>query len=122
MPHCIIECPADLARIVNFDVLVEAVHDAAEASGLFNKGDVKARLVLANHYRVGGKRAPYVHTSVQLLSGRSELQKKALADAVAKAVCELLPQVDMISVEVRDIEKRFYSNRAAVTDGQSVAS
>ncbi|GDY25015.1 MULTISPECIES: 5-carboxymethyl-2-hydroxymuconate Delta-isomerase [unclassified Agarivorans] len=115
MPHCVIECPADLARIVNFDVLVEAVHDAVEASGLFADGDVKARLVLANHYRVGGKRAPYVHTSVHILSGRSELQKKHLADAVAKAVCELLPSVKMVSVEVRDIAQQYYSNRAAVS-------
>ncbi|MEE1673801.1 5-carboxymethyl-2-hydroxymuconate Delta-isomerase [Agarivorans aestuarii] len=114
MPHCVIECPADLARIVNFDVLVEAVHDAADASGLFSAGDVKARLVLANHYRVGGKRAPYVHTEVQILSGRSELQKKALANDIARAVCELLPRVEMISVEVRDIAVQAYANRASL--------
>jgi 5-carboxymethyl-2-hydroxymuconate isomerase len=114
MPHCVIECPADLARIVNFDVLVEAVHDAAEASGLFSAGDVKARLVLANHYRVGGKRAPYVHINVHILSGRSEFQKQALARDIASAVCALLPQVEMISVEVRDIALHSYANRALI--------
>ncbi len=116
MPHCVIECPADLKFVVDFEQLVSAVYGAAESSNLFGHGDVKARLVLSNYYLVGGVQAPYVHTIVHLLSGRSEVQKKQLADAVTEAVCELLPSVKMISTEVRDIPKLAYSNRHSISE------
>lgn len=115
MPHCVIECPTEIKSLVDFDLLILAVHDAAESSKLFGIGDVKARLVLSEHYVVGGIKAPYVHTLVHLLSGRSEMQKKQLADLVTKAICDLLPNVEMISTEVRDIPRHAYSNRRSIS-------
>ncbi|WP_076409399.1 5-carboxymethyl-2-hydroxymuconate Delta-isomerase [Shewanella sp. UCD-KL12] len=115
MPHCVIECPIELKSVVDFNLLVSAVHEAAVSSNLFEQGDVKARLNVAEYYVVGGIKAPYVHTLVHLLSGRTEAQKKRLADSVTKAVCELLPSVRMVSTEVRDIPKLAYSNRGAIS-------
>jgi 5-carboxymethyl-2-hydroxymuconate isomerase len=114
MPHCVIECPKELKDIISFDVLATAVHDAAESSGLFDKGDVKSRIVTSDHYVVGGKKDSYVHVVTQLLSGRTIEQRKQLSDAIAKVLCELLPDVEMLSVEVREIEKQVYSNRKSV--------
>jgi 5-carboxymethyl-2-hydroxymuconate isomerase len=114
VPHCVIECPQDLSSLVDFDQLVKAIHDTTEASGLFDLGDVKSRLVLSQHYWVGGKRDAYVHVICHILSGRSGEQRKQLGDSLALTLCELLPSVEMLSVEVREIERQVYSNRKAV--------
>lgn len=114
MPHCVIECPASIGAAVDFDLLVKAVHDAADSTGLFTPGDVKSRLTVYQHDLVGGRKDDYVHVTIGLLSGRTEAQKKALSRAVARAVCELLPHVHFISVEVRDFCLETYSNRASL--------
>jgi 5-carboxymethyl-2-hydroxymuconate isomerase len=114
VPHCVIECPAELNILVDFDRLVKAIHDTTEASGLFVIGDVKSRLVLSEHYWVNGQRDMYVHVVCHILSGRTVEQRKALGDALALTLCELLPTVEMLSVEVREIERKIYSNRQAV--------
>lgn len=114
MPHCVIECSKSLSAHVDFSELVKKVHDVTELSGLFSKGDVKARLITAEHYIVGGQVQDYVHVITHILSGRTIDQRKSLADAITLTLCELLPTVKMLSVEVREIEKQVYSNRAVV--------
>lgn len=114
MPHCVIECSASIAELVSLDQLVQDLHDTTEASGLFSKGDVKARLVLSDNYLVGGTKGHYVHIVTHILSGRTLSQRKALSDALVLTLCELLPSVEMLSVEVREIDKNTYSNRKSV--------
>ena len=116
MPHCVIECPKEMNDIISFDVLANAVHDATESSGLFFKGDVKSRIVTSDHFVVGGKRDYYVHVTVHLLSGRTMEQRKKLSDTIAKVLCELLPNVEMLSVETCEIEEKVYSNRNSVSN------
>ncbi len=111
MPHCVIECSADLADIVSFETLVKEVHDVTESSGLFSTGDVKARLVLSDDYWVGGRREHFVHIICHILSGRTVLQRKQLADSIVVTLCGLLPSVEMLSVDVREIDKNTYSNK-----------
>ena len=114
MPHCVIECPIELKGHVCFSDLVKAVHDSAEQTNLFEPGDVKARIVSSENYLVGGQKEHYVHTVVHILAGRKVGQKKLLADSITATLCKLLPDVKMISVEVRDICKATYSNRLSV--------
>lgn len=116
MPHCVIQCPESLSELIDFDVLVKAVHDITEQSGLFSLGDVKSRLVTSTHYLVGGEVQHYLHVVCHILSGRTVLQRKRLADDITTVLCQHLPTVKMISVEVREIEKRVYSNRAAINN------
>lgn len=114
MPHCVIECPASIETVVDLDVLVKAVHDAADSTGLFTLGDVKSRVMVSQHSLVGGRNDDYVHVTIGLLSGRTDGQKSALSRAVVRAVCELLPNVHFISVDVRDFCLETYSNRASL--------
>ena len=114
MPHCVIECSSDLSDLLSFDALVKGIHDTTEASGLFGIGDVKSRLVLSKNYLVGGEKEHYVHIITHILTGRTIFQRKHLADALALTLCELLPTVEMLSVEVREINKEMYSNRKSV--------
>ena len=114
MPHCVIECPENISDLINLDSLVKEVHDATEDSGLFSVGDVKSRIVLSKNYLVGGKKDYYVHIVTHILSGRTQTQRKNLSDRIALRLCELLPTVEMLSVEVREIDKEIYSNRKSV--------
>ncbi|WP_207796593.1 5-carboxymethyl-2-hydroxymuconate Delta-isomerase [Sphingomonas oleivorans] len=109
-----IECPASIEAAVDLDILVKTVHDAADSTGIFTPGDVKSRLKVYQHDMVGGRKDDYVHVTIGLLSGRTDDQKKALSSAVARAVCELLPNVHFISVDVRDFCLETYSNRASL--------
>ncbi len=120
MPHCVIECSSAIENMVELNVLVRSVHDAAESSHLFTAGDVKTRLIVYQYDLVGGKKGDYVHVTIGLLSGRSNAQKKALSSTVAGVICELLPELHFISVDVKDICAETYSNRASFT--QSLAT
>lgn len=122
MPHCVIECPASIAAKTDLDGLVKAVHDAADATGLFAPGDVKSRLTLYRHDMVGGRKDEYVHVTIGLLSGRSDREKKMLADAVVRALCGLLPDVHFVSADVRDFRVETYSNRASLNPGSPGAA
>ena len=114
MPHCIIECPERLNTVIDLNTLVKVVHDVTEDTGLFSAGDVKSRLITTNHFLVGGENDYFIHVSVHILSGRTLTQKKGLSDSLAKVLCELLPSIEMVSVEIRDIEIGSYSNRKSL--------
>lgn len=116
MPHCVIECSDSIGFKIELDRLVRAVHNAAETTRLFTAGDVKARLITYHHDLVGGAKDDYVHVTVGLLSGRSASQKKALSNAIVRAICELLPTVHFISVDVREFCSETYANRATLAE------
>ncbi|OHX12735.1 hypothetical protein BI347_03885 [Chromobacterium sphagni] len=117
MPHCVIECPAELARRQDMKPLMLAVHEAAAASGLFEASDIKVRVLPSEHYLVGGATEPYVHVTSHILAGRSDQQKKRLTEAIARAVCVQLPHVAIVTSEVRDIQRAAYSNRHLIMAG-----
>lgn len=116
MPHCVIETSSELSQIIDFDLLVKEIHDTTQESGLFEDGDTKSRLVISDNYLVGGVKDHFVHIITHILSGRSELQRKKLADSIALKLCDLLPTVEMLSVEVREIDTKMYSNRKSIAN------
>lgn len=111
MPHCLVEGARALEKLLAPDELVTLVHEAAMASGLFKDGEVKVRLSLYDHYSVGGSRDDFVHVIFYLLAGRTDEQKKALSMAVVGLLVERLPDVESISMDVRDIRREAFSNR-----------
>ena len=53
-------------------------------SGLFSEPDIKSRAIALDVFKVGVKPAPraFIHVAIRLLSGRSDEERKQLADAV----------------------------------------
>lgn len=111
MPHCLIEVSADVTGLIDPAELVQLVHDTAHASGLFQPGEIKARLAVYEHHCVGGEPGSFVHPVFYVLAGRSDEQKRALSRAVVRELVERLPQVPAISMDVRDIRRETFSNR-----------
>ena len=112
MPHCIIDCPAALARRVGEQALLAAVHDAIDASGLFKPGDIKARLNAFEHYRCGATQDDFVHVALYLFAGRSAEQQRSLASATLAALVALLPDVEALSMDVREMPRETFVNRS----------
>ncbi|MGE8314560.1 MAG: 5-carboxymethyl-2-hydroxymuconate Delta-isomerase [Pseudomonas putida] len=112
MPHCIIDCPASLAERVGEKTLLAAVHDAIDASGLFKPGDIKARLNTFSHYRCGAGQDDFVHVALYLFAGRSAEQRRSLASAGVAALVGLLPEVEALSMDVREMARESFVNRS----------
>ncbi|KIP97320.1 MULTISPECIES: 5-carboxymethyl-2-hydroxymuconate isomerase [Pseudomonas] len=116
MPHCLVEAPRSLEKTLGGDELVALVHDAAMGTGLFREGEVKVRLSLYDHYSVGGSQGDFLHVIFYLLAGRTDEQKKALSMAIVRSLVERLPEVESISLDVRDMRREAFSNRRSCLD------
>ena len=115
MPHCIIEYSAEIADDVNLDALIEAVHEAALASGLFPEYDIKTRAIGYQHHRTGQTQDSFVHVSVHLLDGRDDAQKSMLSELVLQRIEPMLPWVVSVGVEICDMHRASYRKRVLGT-------
>lgn len=58
--------------------------------------------------------AHFVHVFANIMEGRTQEQKKVLSEKVVRALKELLPAVEIISMNIRDFEKATYCNATIV--------
>ena len=114
MPHCILDCSRTIEKHANCEAIINAVHSAAAGTGLFAEGDVKVRMNLFEHYTAGGTPADFVHTIVYLLAGRTLEQRQNLSSVIVKELKQLLPDVPIISLDIREIDRATYNNRETV--------
>jgi len=112
MPHAVIEFSANLTEVVQATKATAAVHQAMIASGLFAvPADIKTRAYAAQDFLVGElgqQQGSFVHVTISLLEGRTIAQKQALTDLVRNALQQLLPTVEQLSVDIRDMTKDTY--------------
>ena len=114
MPHCILDCSRTIEKHAPLKDIIKAVHAAADGTGLFGRGDVKVRVNLYEHYTVGGTEDDFVHTVAYIMSGRTEEQRRNLSRQILTALKALLPNVRVISIDVREINRATYNNRDTV--------
>ncbi|MFO2463508.1 5-carboxymethyl-2-hydroxymuconate Delta-isomerase [Pseudomonas sp. 15FMM2] len=112
MPHCIIDCSAPLANRVGEQALLAAVHDTLDGFGLFKPGDIKVRLQGFEHYRCGATQDDFIHVALYLFAGRSAEQQRSLASATVAALVQLLPEVEAVSMDVRQMPRETFVNRS----------
>ena len=108
MPHLVIEYSNDIVSEASPEKLIEASWEGAKASNLFEANRIKVRGKEFDNYLVGGVKAPFVHTTVYLISGRSLEQKKDLAEAIYSRQKALLNSVKSLTVDVRDLDSTVY--------------
>lgn len=112
MPHCVIDCPVTLAQRVGEQTLLAAVHDALDSFSVFKPGDIKVRLNGFSHYCCGAAQDDFVHVALYLFTGRSAEQQRRLASAVVAALVGLLPDVEALSMDVREMPRETFVNRS----------
>jgi 5-carboxymethyl-2-hydroxymuconate isomerase len=112
MPHLIIEYPGDVVEAEQVEAMVDAVHGAVVATGLFAVSHIRVRAIPLLHYRVGGKNDPFIHVQCRIHAGRTDAQKRQLSEAVLAAVREQELPVKVITVEVVEMDRGSYAKWA----------
>ncbi|MFK8022683.1 MAG: 5-carboxymethyl-2-hydroxymuconate Delta-isomerase [Ilumatobacter sp.] len=120
MPHVIIEFSAPTCSTqggpVDIDALVDAVHDAALATGTASIEALRTRAVGRNHIAVGDRHPDngFIAVTARLGAGRPVGERRAFAAALLDAVeLEVGAAVEhlMLSAEVQEIDPDTRINR-----------
>jgi len=116
MPHFVIDCSENILRLCAAEEILQAVHDTAEATGLFKKGDIKVRIRPFTHYTVGGAESDFIHVFGNIMEGRTTAQKANLSRKIIEKLKQMFAEVPVISINIREFEKATYCNRNMIAD------
>ena len=105
MPHFEVDCSANITSTYDEAEIVQQVHNAANASGLFGEKNIQVRLKLVKHYSVGNEQVDFITIFANILEGRTVEQKADLSKTVVKHLSEQFPDVANIAINIRDIQK-----------------
>lgn len=114
MPHFVIDCSPNVLDQKPAVEIMQAVHNAAEASGLFRVADIKVRIRSYEHSIVAGEPGDFIHVFANIMEGRTTEQKTHLSRAIVATLVEMFPDVPTISINIRDFEKATYLNRTLI--------
>lgn len=111
MPHFVIH--TDTAFLSDKDAkhLMRTVIDEAKSTGLFPTSVVKSRIIPFEHSLMEGEEQDLLHIVAWIMGGRTTEQKKSLADRIVLCLEGLYPELNTISIDVRDIDPATYSNK-----------
>lgn len=114
MPHFVIDCSENILELTNAEDLMEKVYQTATDSELFDAGDIKVRINPFDHYKLGESKNAFLHIFANIMEGRADREKKELSRAIIAELKAMLPDVPIISMNIRDFEKTGYCNRSMV--------
>ncbi len=106
MPHLVIEYFAEDG--IDRRAVLQAAVACAAASGVMQRGDIKARLLPAEAVLLGDGGQSFIHVTIALLAGRSPEVKLALAEAMTRDLRATCPEIHAISVDIRDMDPGCY--------------
>jgi len=108
MPHIIIEHTSS-EQLTDQAALMQTVHAAAMASGLFGEKAIKIRVKSYDAALIGGVAADFAHITIYLIEGRDNATKKQLTEVLHQALLKHFKNYDSISVDARDLTKAVYT-------------
>lgn len=105
MPHAIIEH----SKNVTGD-LCGPIHEVMQKSGLFDSNAIKTRAYVVGQFLVGDKMetGSFIHITASVLEGRTVEQRKKLAADLIDTLKSHFPDVDQITVDVREMLREMY--------------
>jgi 5-carboxymethyl-2-hydroxymuconate isomerase len=114
MPHFVIDCSENVIKLKSPKEIIEKVYDTAEATQLFDKGDIKVRINPFEYYTIGNTNDDFIHVFANIMEGRTASQKKNLSERIITGLKSMFPDVPIISINVRDFEQATYCNKSMV--------
>ncbi|MCK0107881.1 5-carboxymethyl-2-hydroxymuconate Delta-isomerase [Flavobacteriaceae bacterium S0825] len=114
MPHFIIDCSENIIALKSPNEIMQKVYDTAETTQLFSKGDIKVRINPFKHYNIGNTKDDFIHIFANIMEGRTISQKAQLSKSIITELKNMLPDVPIISINIRDFEKATYCNKSMV--------
>ncbi len=109
MPHLIIEFSNKQAEAEQIETMLDAVHQAAAATELFEEEHIRVRAYPLDYYRSGGRFSHFIHAQLRIHRGRTEEQKRQLSGAVLAALQAQQWPAKTITVEVVDMDRDSYA-------------
>ena len=129
MPHLILEYSSNVADRVDIDGLVDAVHDAALATGIAPLDALRTRAVERRYYAIADRHADnaFVALVARLGAGRTEAEQQRFVEALMAALDDFLGDAQrtiMLSVEYQEIDpsRRLNKNNLRSVIGERSAS
>lgn len=119
MPHFVVDCSESILDLCDADELMGVVFSAAASTKLFAEsgaGGIKVRLRPCQHFQNVDSQPHFVHVFANIMEGRTQTQKRDLSIRIVRALTDLLPSVEIISMNVRDFEKATYCNRLLIEE------
>jgi 5-carboxymethyl-2-hydroxymuconate isomerase len=111
MPHFVIEHSEPIEPTPDFAHVMEELCSAAANTGVMHKADIKLRVIPCAQFQLNDGSTSFLHLTVSMLEGRTEGQKEALAIACRQVLVSTCPQIDAISVDIRDMDAVAYKKR-----------
>ncbi|NAZ53828.1 5-carboxymethyl-2-hydroxymuconate isomerase [Vibrio toranzoniae] len=107
MPNLVLEYSNSVDERVNIQGLLEDIHQVALSCGLFDVPSVKSRSLRCHNWLVGDEEdsVDFIHISFELLSGRTEEQKRELSRLLMQALQEQASHIRSLTVNIRDMDK-----------------
>jgi 5-carboxymethyl-2-hydroxymuconate isomerase len=121
VPHLIVEYSTNLDSLINIEVLVDAIHHAALATGIAPIDALRTRAEPRNAYRIGDghPQNAFVSITARLGTGRTSEQKHRFLAAILEATETALGAGAanvMLSVEYQEIDPEFRINKNNARD------
>jgi 5-carboxymethyl-2-hydroxymuconate isomerase len=93
--YILIEHSANLRRELNLPRFVEAIRQAALATGIFPRGGMDTRAYESDPYRDAGRRPDnaFVHLCVNVEEGQDHARRRQACEEIFAACCEQLREV-----------------------------
>jgi len=114
MPHFIIECSDNIFNQKTPEEIMQAVYDTADATGLFAKNDIKVRIKPYKYYKLGETKKDFLHIFGNVMEGRSTEQKANLSRKIIERLCQMLPDISILSINIREFEMATYCNKSLI--------
>jgi 5-carboxymethyl-2-hydroxymuconate isomerase len=114
MPHFIIDCSENILRHRSPEEIMGAVYDTAESTGLFAKGDIKVRIQPFQYYKLDDTKKDFLHIFGNIMEGRTVEQKANLSRKIIERLNEMLPDISILSINIREFEWATYCNKSLI--------
>lgn len=111
MPHFIIDCSENVIRLKSADDIMQDVFNAALSTGLFTESEIKVRINSFGYYNNGNSLNDFIHVFGYIMEGRDAKQKSELSKIIVTKLSAILPEVPVISINIKDFEKASYFNK-----------
>lgn len=114
MPHLTLEYTSNL-DCFDPEAALAGLNQAMLDSALFGESDIKSRAVAVHTFRIGvsSEARAFLHVRCAILAGRSDEQRKALADRLLAALLATLATPfhgeTQLSVETLEIDRPSYA-------------
>ena len=114
MPHFIVDCSENIIEQESPEAIMQAVHDVANATGLFAVNDIKVRLHPYQHFKLGEGKRDFIHIFGFIMEGRTTEQKENLSRRIIERLKEMFPAISILSINISEFEKATYTNKALI--------